>query len=150
MVMNKFFKKRRNIGRQSNYYFLQHEKNMLEKNYGFLDCKIKSYKGKRILIVTGYYNQTEKEYIYQITYDGYNAPDVRIISPQLISDPPHTYKDGSLCLFYPIEQPWSNIKCSLYSHTIPWVHEWILFYEIYLITGVWEHPEILHSSKNLE
>ena len=35
MVMNKFFKKRKNIGRQSNYYFLQHEKNMLEKLWIF-------------------------------------------------------------------------------------------------------------------
>jgi hypothetical protein len=35
--------------------------------------------------------------------------------------------------------------CSLYSHIIPWVHEWILYYEIYLITGIWEHPEVKHG-----
>ena len=45
------------------------------------------------------------------------------------------------------EQPWSNQTCSLYSCIIPWVHEWIVFYEIFLITGEWEHPEVLHSYK---
>lgn len=130
--------------RQYSYYFLNHEKILLEENYDFLDCKIKSIGGKNNIVVVGHYNQTGKLYTYQITYDGYNAPTVKILSPTLIEAPPHVYKDLSLCLYYPQKTPWSNKTCNLYSHIIPWVHEWILYYEIYLITGVWEHPEVKH------
>ncbi len=130
----------------SNYYLLVHEKTMLEANYDFLDCKFKAEKGKRLLIVFGHYNQTGVDYSYKVVYDGCSPPKVWILSPNLVSNPPHVYKDNSLCLYYPKEQPWKYGRSSLYSHIIPWTHEWILYYEIWKITGVWEHPEINHGS----
>lgn len=147
MVMSRFFSSPKVAKRQNNFYFLLHEKKELEGHYDFLDCRIEKQKGKKVLVVTGHYNQTGVEYVYQVIYDGYLSPEVKILSPQLITNPPHTYENGSLCLYYPKEQPWSNQTCSLYSCIIPWVHEWIVFYEIFLITGEWEHPEVLHSYK---
>lgn len=130
----------------SNYYLLVHEKTMLEANYDFLDCRFKAERGKRLLVVFGHYNQTGVDYSYKVVYDGCSPPKVWILSPNLVSNPPHVYKDNSLCLYYPKEQPWKYGRSSLYSHIIPWTHEWILYYEIWKITGVWEHPEINHGS----
>ena len=137
---------KRNIAR-SNYYLLLHEQKELESHYDFLSCTLKNNKGKRELVVRGIYNQTGIEYVYEIIYNGFQAPNVRIISPDLIPNPPHIYEDGSLCLYYPKEQPWISGRNNLYSHIIPWVHEWILYYEIYLINGKWEHPEVIHQAK---
>lgn len=134
------------IVRQNNYYFLNHEKMCLEAHYDFLDCNVKPVKGKLCIVVVGTYSQTGVDYTYEIIYDGYHDPQVRILSPSLIKNPPHIYpKEKTLCLYYPADTPWSNKTCSLYSHIIPWVHEWILYYEIYLITGIWEHPEVKHG-----
>ena len=117
--MNRYFHSSKMAKRQNSFYFLSHEKK----------------------------KQTGVDYTYQIVYDGYQNPEVKILSPQLIGNPPHTYEDGSLCLYYPEEQPWSNRTCSICNCIIPWVHEWIVFYEIYLITGEWEHPEVSHSNQ---
>ena len=145
--MNRYFHSSKMAKSQNSFYFLSHEKKKLETHYDFLDCRIKERKGKKVLVVTGHYNQTGVDYTYQIVYDGYQNPEVKILSPQLIGNPPHTYEDGSLCLYYPEEQPWSNRTCSICNCIIPWVHEWIVFYEIYLITGEWEHPEVSHSNQ---
>ena len=131
---------------QSSYYLLLHEKKELEAHYNFLDCQIKSQKNQVTWIVTGSYNQTGINYTYKVVYNGKVPPKVWILSPALVENPPHIYKDMSLCLYFPPEQRWRYGASSLYSHTIPWVHEWILFYEIWLITGNWEHPEVKHTT----
>ena len=129
---------------QSSYYLLLHEKKELEAHYDFLDSQLKSVKGQLTLIATGTYSQTGVNYTYKVIYNGIKPPKVWILSPTLANDPPHVYKDKSLCLYYPPEQHWRYGASCLYSHIIPWVHEWILFYEIWLITGEWEHPEVDH------
>ena len=145
IMANKKKYQRQKHSNQSNYYFLIHEKKELETNYDFLDCKIKLERGRYLLIVFGKYNQTGVDYTYKVVYDGVTSPKVWILSPNLVMNPPHVYEDKSLCLYYPLEQPWKCGKSFLYSHTIPWVHEWILFNEIWKITGVWEHPEVNHG-----
>ena len=42
--------------------------------------------------------------------------------------------DNSLCLYYPGDLTWSD-KHHLYDKTIPWLVEWLVFYELYQITG---------------
>jgi hypothetical protein len=147
MAVRRMYQPRRHQGpRQFNYSFLHHEQKEIESHYNFVKCKIITpNKRKRLLEVIGTYDQTGVAYIYKILYDGYSAPTVRILSPTLMLDSPHIYKNGNLCLYYPKEQPWSNKTCKLFSHTIPWIHEWILFYEIWKISGVWEHPEVNHE-----
>ena len=112
---------------QSNYYLLVHEKTMLENSYDFIDCNIKAEKGNQLLVVFGHYNQTGVNYSYKIVYDGYNPPKVWILSPDLVTDPPHIYEDKSLCLYYPKEQPWKYGRSSLYSHIIPWTMNGFFF-----------------------
>ena len=60
---------------------------------------------------------------------------------------PHVYStpDQRLCLYYPGVGQWDATK--LYVDTIiPWAAEWLLFYELWLITGKWLGGGVGHSS----
>lgn len=59
----------------------------------------------------------------------------------------HMYNDGSLCLFYPGDQKWTDYT-RIAEYTIPWVIEWIYLYEIWKLTGKWEAEESpVHNKK---
>lgn len=87
-------------------------------------------------------------YKVRIEYLAGNQPQVYIKSPELIeSNQIHVYREGFLCLFDPSETRWKdNMKLSEY--TIPWLVEWILYYELWLLTGKWEGPESSHTLAN--
>lgn len=124
-----------------NYFFLANERRMLLHHYNFINCHYRYPNKKRTLICNGYYDQLGIRYEYEIQYDG-TIPNVRITNPEIpYSFDCHMYKDGKLCLYYPQDEKWSRNK-HLYSHIVPWVHEWILYYEIYKLSGKWEHPAV--------
>ena len=51
------------------------------------------------------------------------------------------FPNHSLCLSYDGDVVW-NERTELFRYTIPWIAEWIHFYEIYLLNeGKWEGPE---------
>ena len=57
---------------------------------------------------------------------------------------PHFYPaDNSLCLYYPGDLNWSD-KHHLHDKTIPWLAKWLVFYELYQITGRWEGSAVGH------
>lgn len=78
-------------------------------------------------------------YTAQISYRHGSTPRVRITDPPLDLHPratvlPHVYSDGDLCLHLPEE--WREDM--LLARTImPWTSEWLLHYELWLITGRW-------------
>lgn len=78
-------------------------------------------------------------YRVRITWDGRSSrPKVRVLSPKLTELPdediPHRFENGDLCLHYNGE--WDSTM--LISETIiPWTSEWLLFYELWLVTGEW-------------
>jgi hypothetical protein len=48
-----------------------------------------------------------------------------------------------------------NEKKQIYKYTVPWLIEWIIFYELYLVNGnIWEGREspvhIVESDKNID
>lgn len=67
-------------------------------------------------------------------------PNVYVLSPSLEkrngSTPPHifNFNQGKICLH--MSYDWSS-KDEL-TDIIPWIYEWLLFYEIWLITGKWQ------------
>jgi len=70
---------------------------------------------------------------------------VRIREPELgVADEQkhdiHMYPNGTLCLYWPQEQPW-NDSMSLHDTIVPWVAEWLVYYEYYQETGRWVGPE---------
>ena len=80
-----------------------------------------------------------------ITYSYGGIPQVRIIQPQIVpSSAIHMYGDGTLCLYYPKNDPW-KISDDLHQKVIPWTAEWLVFYELYKIQGKWLGPESPHA-----
>lgn len=84
-----------------------------------------------------------------------SEPYTRILQPASIVPSPeiHMYSDHSLCLHYPQDLKWSAWTL-IYKYTIPWLVEWIIYYELYLVNGgKWEGPEspvhITDDEKNI-
>lgn len=77
-------------------------------------------------------------YKVQLAYRQGEHPEVRVERPRLEGRKgealPHTYEDGSLCLYRDGE--WSGRM--LIAHTIvPWSSEWLYYYELWLPGGDW-------------
>ncbi|PXX30396.1 hypothetical protein C7972_10219 [Arenibacter sp. ARW7G5Y1] len=148
MAGRKFHKNRFNRSQSflSSRVILVREKKLIEINYGFLNCHILNNK----LICIGKTKPTpySVEYEFKIVYDGIYSPRVFINSPEIIyNDEIHMFSnDMSLCLFHRETDNfyWNFRKHNLYDTIIPWALEWFIYYELYLISGKWEHPHIDH------
>ena len=82
--------------------------------------------------------------IEMVLLPGY-SPKVFVKNPKIEYNPKiHMYKDGHLCLFYPHDLFWKE-NTSVATYTIPWVNEWIVCYELYKISKVWEGPAAPHA-----
>jgi hypothetical protein len=66
-----------------------------------------------------------------IWVQGLPAPDDEVQGKRI----PHRYRDGSICLFYGSE--WTSDK-AIAQTIIPWLLEWLIFYEGWLATGEWQ------------
>jgi len=85
-------------------------------------------------------------YRIRILYPQFGVPTVRIREPEIApSREIHMYRDGSLCLYKPAEQPW-KITDLIHEKIIPWTAEWLVFYELYLLCGKWLGPEAEHDA----
>lgn len=120
------------------------EKYLLQQNYDFLKCELQ----KGILYCYGNYQPTEHSisYQYRVKYDPKTSPKVTIRYPDIeFSDDIHMFPDdNSLCLYYKSDMVW-NKSSHLYNTIIPWTHEWFVFYELFKISGIWEHPFVPHK-----
>jgi len=88
-------------------------------------------------------------YTVQLRYKLGESPQIHVLKPELIIPEgkrlPHTYPEKRLCLYLPRTGEWQGDM--LFSQTIvPWISEWLLHYEIWLVTGEWYgggiHPRI--------
>jgi hypothetical protein len=78
-----------------------------------------------------------RQYSVRVTYQQGRVPEVRVLDSLDTRDGkrlPHTYNDGSLCLYEPGQ--W-NGHMWLGTSTIPWTSEWLVHYEIWLATDEW-------------
>lgn len=78
-----------------------------------------------------------RRYTVGLTYRHGTRPDVTVIEPTLELHHravalPHVYPGGRLCLYYPGR--WNHNKLLAYT-VVPWISEWLLHYELWLITG---------------
>jgi len=87
-------------------------------------------------------------YTVRLTYKLGGHPRINVLKPELITPEdkclPHTYQGDRLCLYYPGSTDWRGDM--LLSITIvPWISEWLFYYEIWLATGEWfgggTHPK---------
>ena len=120
------------------------EKKLIEKHYECMRCTV-SRDG--LLKAKGCITPTDisETYEFIIEYLPYHKPVVNIERPRIeYSNDIHIYSDGSLCLYYLGDMRWDK-ALHIHNTIIPWTAEWILFYELYKITGKWEHPYVPHG-----
>lgn len=89
-------------------------------------------------------------YKVRVLYKLNGSPDVKVLEPPLQpknnQKAPHLYSGERLCLYLPQVGEWT--KGMLLSETIiPWASEWLLNYEIWLVTGEWCGGGV-HPTKN--
>lgn len=97
-----------------------------------------------------------RTYTIRLEYRVGRQPRTWVTSPRLErrgSAPdqpiPHTYNSKRQgrerpCLFFPRSGDWRSDK-SLAATVIPWVYEWLVFYELWHITGEWLGGGIEHD-----
>jgi hypothetical protein len=74
------------------------------------------------------------------------VPTVKIIAPAIHPEAAiHMYANGSLCLYDHREQPWW-VDDNIHEKIIPWTAEWLVYYELYKLDGVWLGPEAPHGA----
>ena len=124
--------------RLNNSHRLQLEKRLLEKHYTFLTCRIIG----GVLFVYGSCRPGEYSitYAYKLKFVPGKPPKVYVTQPEIpYNDDIHLYADDNrLCLHFPNDYSWTD-DSHLFDTIIPWTHEWFLFYELYLLTGDWQH-----------
>lgn len=117
---------------------------------GAMKSKYPQFKSKRIgdkVVFTGelFIKPELPQYTVSIEYNGNNRPKVKVISPDLVEKPPHTFSDKSLCLYHSSNFNWSAEKL-IAKQIMDWTIEWIYFYEYWLQTGNWIGPEVPHNN----
>lgn len=125
------------------------ELQLIKKYYDCVSCRVE--RGGN-LIAKGEITPTDYSATYNFTikYSPYKTPKVFINNPIIeYNNDIHLYKDGSVCLYYPGDMIW-NSTLHLHNTIIPWTAEWLIFYELYQITGKWEHPYVPHGELKTE
>jgi hypothetical protein len=82
-----------------------------------------------------------REYHVRVCYRAGDWPRVFVEAPGLArradrEKVPHTYAENEPCLFYPTYREWSP-EMPIALTIIPWLLEWLLYYEAWLATGEW-------------
>jgi hypothetical protein len=125
------------------------EKELIQKFFPVFNARIKGLS----LICRGRIRPTERsgQYRVEINYAPWGSPVIYVLEPEIeVSTRIHTYSNGSLCLYDWREQPWQH-KFHLHETIIPWIAEWLVFYELFLITGKWLGSSSMHGTeKSLE
>lgn len=113
--------------------YLKSQKLFIEQNFDFLKCRIE----KNVLICKGWVQPTfcREAYHILVEYVVGKEPKSTVLYPEIKPDRKiHMYHDHSLCLFYSLDMKWTEFT-KVYQHTIPWICEWIVYYELYQVNG---------------
>lgn len=128
------------------FIFLSIQKFLIEQRFSWLKLKIGT--GDKTLYGSGTLRVNDKNYhiefsyspFYQYRYDRIFIKDKSIV----FNDNIHLYRDMSLCLYHPIIDKPKLLIIPLYK-MIPWITEWIVFYNQWKKYGIWLGKEIKHT-----
>lgn len=86
-----------------------------------------------------------RKYTVRISYAYGGVPAVCVLSPDLRLHAeadvlPHTYSDDTLCLH--LDGQWRPTML-IAQTTVPWISEWLFYYEIWLVTKQWHGGGVL-------
>jgi hypothetical protein len=98
---------------------------------------------KGALVAIGDMRPTLRSVTYRVRLD-YRVgqpPEITVLSPELKAREeggrlPHVYPGNKLCLFLPNAGEWTA-DMSLPHTIMPWISEWLFYYELWLVTGEW-------------
>lgn len=123
------------------FHNLYLQKLEIEEKYDFLKCRIED----KTLICNGTIQPPNcSPYRIRIIYRLGTFPRVYILDPDVeVYNDIHIYKEGALCLFFPGDMRW-KATTSVAEYTIPWIFEWIMCYELWILTGEWKSPFVEH------
>lgn len=131
---------------QKNWFvFLSVEKALVESHFDWIDLHLDTH--SKSLVGRGKLKADKKEYkillsyspFYHQRYDRIYIDDTSI----KFNNDIHLYRDGSLCLYHPVIDNYAHPVMPLVK-MIPWISEWIVFYELWKIYGIWLGREIKH------
>jgi hypothetical protein len=131
------------------YSILLIQKKYIEMHFQYLKCTI----SRNTLKCTGILQPHNKcdSYKIRIIYEVGKKPKIYILNPQInYNDQIHLFSDNSLCLYHFTDLEWDDNKIIIAKTIIPWISEWILFYEIWKINGVWLGAEIKHKPNEIK
>lgn len=86
-------------------------------------------------------------YTIRMVVQGVHGPKVHVVDPPLQraegeEQLPHVFEEDRLCLYY--DDEFDRRRDLLAETVVPWVSEWLFFYEQWLTTGEWHgggiHP----------
>jgi hypothetical protein len=114
----------------------------LRRHFPTFACRIA---GDRLQSRGTLHTDTDSAYRVELTYRAGSSPKIWVTKPRILhGGAPHMYRDNSLCLFDWREEPWHH-RMHLHETIIPWTAEWLVFYEIYLLTGKWLGKSAPHT-----
>jgi len=117
----------------------------VRRHYPVLTCKV--FPDRLVCVGDVLPFEGAERYRIKVDYRYGDIPRVRILKPLIEADSRiHTYGDGTLCLYDGRKEPWQRTY-HLYDRIIPWVAEWLVFYEIFRLTGRWIGKEAQHSGQ---
>jgi hypothetical protein len=96
-----------------------------------------------VLVAVGDVQPTSRSAVYKvrIEYRAGDPPEVTVLSPKLVPREeggrlPHVYPGDKLCLYTPYTGQWTP-DMSLPHTIVPWISEWLFYYELWHATGEW-------------
>ena len=124
------------------------EQMLIRDKFPFLHSRISGLE----LTCRGWIQPTEqsRSYRVEIRYLPWDSPVVRVIEPKIEFTPgAHMYHNDTLCLYDWREQPWQK-NWHLHETIIPWTAEWLVFYELWILTGKWRGKSAVHGQPKPE
>ena len=119
------------------------EQVLIREKFPFLHSRISGLE----LTCRGRIQPTEqsRSYRVEIRYSPWDSPEVRVIDPKIVfTKDAHMFQNDTLCLYDWREHPWQK-HWHLHQTIIPWTAEWLVFYEIFLLTGKWRGKSAIHN-----
>lgn len=134
MGRNRFFPRRKEISPL-------HQCAIIEREYKSLVVSRNNNANCCYIVLVIQPTEIMRKYQVRISFQRGKTPKINVIKPNIAEEnkikPPHTFnhKEGEICLFLPEE---FSIYYSNSADIVPWISEWLFFYEIWKTTGVWK------------
>jgi hypothetical protein len=132
--------------RADQYRKIVREQALLREKFPFLNSRISGFE----LTCRGRIQPTEhsRSYRIEIRYAPWDSPEVRVVDPKIeFTKGAHMYHNDTLCLYDWREQPWQK-NWHLHETIVPWAAEWLLYYELWLLTDKWLGKSAINSKSN--